>query len=122
MPKKEIQEVKIKRDLYDWLMLGLAISSTISVLFGVTIQLPKIQQTLTNLTKSYNTSLGEEIKISETITTSITRTKTSNLTECSTCHEYPIEELNATLLVCDITITDLVTNTTNKTQELKLIR
>jgi hypothetical protein len=109
-------------DWYDWLMLILVGVSTISVLFGVTIQLPKIQQSLENITKSYNATASERLTITDGVTACITHAKAPHIIECSTCREYPVEELNATLRVCDIIIIDSIANTTNRTEELRILR
>ncbi|MEM3829155.1 MAG: hypothetical protein QXS48_00610 [Candidatus Aenigmatarchaeota archaeon] len=119
---KKILEIKIKRDWYDYVMLILVGIGTFSALFGVTIQVPKIQGALENISKSYNASLSERLSIKETFTTCVTHAKTPHITECYTCNEYPIEQINAILRVCNIEITDSLTNTTNKTQKLELIK
>lgn len=109
-------------DWYDWSMLIFTLISTVCVVFGITIQIPKIQHSLENLTKIYNMTSSERIFIGSQVSTCFTSAKTPHITKCSTCREYPVEELNATLRICDIIITDSNTNTTNRTEELKILR
>jgi len=49
-------------------------------------QFPLLRQQLQNITKSYDATLSENLKIHETITACLTRAKTPHITECSTCH------------------------------------
>jgi hypothetical protein len=106
-------------DWYDQIKLLLEIITTICVVIGVAIQLPKIEQHLQNLQKVINLTVSEKLSINTAVSVCVTH---ANITKCTTCREYPIRELNATLRICDIITTDSITNTSNKTEEIKIIK
>jgi len=106
-------------DYYDWIKLLLEIITTICAAIGIMIQLPKIEQHLQNLQKIINVTVSENLSIPTSVSVCVTH---ANITKCTTCREYPIRELNATLRICDIITTDSITNTSNKTEEIKVIK
>ena len=122
---QKVEVTKTRKDRMDWVMFICTITVTFIAVLGIPyivfVQTPEVLnklQILINATKSYNVSVADVLTTRDQPLITIERT--SNVTEIIICHHYPIEEINATLRVCDINTTNLNKGTSNITKELTI--